>query len=162
MKLIDVSTPKFPNTFTMVDDADFDWLNQWKWCMGNDGYVRRSEQRNGKHIRIFMHREILKPPLGMLGDHRFGNTLDNRRENLRICTYADNSRNRKRASNTKFPRGVSWHRRDKRFRAQIKVNRRYIYLGAFRTEVEAAAAYNAGAIKYHGEFAYLNKLEAKA
>jgi hypothetical protein len=161
--MIDVSTPKYPNTSVKVDDSDFDWLNQWKWYLnGPDGYACRAQQEYGKRHRVYMHLEILKPPQGKLCDHRNGDHLDNRRENLRICTHADNSRNRKRSSNTKFYKGVSWNRHDKRFLAKIKVNRQYIYLGSFVAETDAAAAYNAGAIKYHGEFACLNKLEKTA
>lgn len=152
MKLIDISTRKYPNTFTMVDDADFDHLNQWKWRMGGDGYVRRGHRQDGKQKAVFMHNEILKPPPGMLGDHRFGNRLDNRRENLRICTYAENARNRRPYKGRTLPKGVDWPAREQRFRAQIYVNGLKINLGYFLTASEAEAAYIAAAKKYHGEF----------
>lgn len=155
MKLIDVSTKKHPNTFTMVDDADYEWLNQWKWYLSyTGGYVVRLTYAPGKpRVKIFMHREILKPPPGMMGDHRFGNRLDNRRENLRVCTSAENSRNRRTSNGRALPKGVCWPARDRRFRAKITVDGRDIYLGSFLTVTEAEAAYNAAAVKYHGEFA---------
>ncbi len=160
MKLIDISTPKYPNTFTMVDDEDFEWLSKWKWHLSRpNGYVVRKQKKNGKECAIFMHKEILKPPHGMLGDHRFGDKLDNRRENLRICTHSTNSMNRKQRCTNKLAKGVSWHRLDNLFQARVKVNGKRISLGYFHTEAEASAAYNAGAIQYHGEFARLNKLE---
>lgn len=156
VKLIDISTPKFPDTFTMVDDADYDFLNQWKWCLQcANGYVTRSKRIDGKCHSFRMHVEILKPPKGMICDHRFGNKLDNRRENLRICTYSENNRNRSPHKGRTLPKGVCWHARDRRFMVRIKVNRRDIHLGYFRTESEADAAYKAAAIKYHGEFARL-------
>jgi len=156
MKLIDISTPKHPNTFTMVDDADFDHLNQWKWRMDNGSYVRRNQWMDGKIHTVFMHLEILQPALGMMGDHRFGNRLDHRRENLRICTPAENNRNRKPYVGRSLPKGIHWRPDKRKFRTQITVNYRVISLGHFRTESEATQAYNAAAIKYHGEFARPN------
>lgn len=161
MKLIDISTPKHPNTFTMVDDADFEWLNQWKWRLDHQGYVRRGQWKDGKVLIIYMHVEILKPPPGMKGDHKFGNKLDHRRENLRICTYTENNRNRMSTPGRTLPKGVMWHTRDRRFRAEIKVDRRKIHLGYFPTVSKAEAAYNAAAIKYHGEFARLDVIQPK-
>lgn len=152
MKLIDISTPKHPNTFTMVDDADYDWLNQWKWFMDGCGYARRNQWIDGKQKTIFMHREILNPPPGMMGDHRFGNRLDNRRENLRICTRAENGMNQKPRIGRPLPKGVYWRAKHLRFRAQIRVKTRIIHLGQFHTASEAEAAYIEASKKYHGEF----------
>jgi len=153
MKLIDISTPKFHNTFTMVDDADYEYLNQWKWCMCDKGYAQKKGQRiAGKSKQIYMHLEIMKPSPGMLVDHRFGNKLDNRRENLRICTKAENQRNRKPTSGRTLPKGVDWRTKSRRFAAQISANNRQIHLGYFDTASEAEAAYIEAAKKYHGEF----------
>lgn len=151
MKLLDISSRKHPNTFTMVDDADYEWLNKWRWYKGNRGYVVRTEWEDGKKHTILMHREILQPPAGMKGDHRFGDRLDNRRESLRICTNAENSRNRKPNKGRSLPKGVRWHNR--RFVAGIQVNNKYIHLGCFLTESQAKLAYDNAAMKYHGEFA---------
>lgn len=157
MKLIDISTPKYPDTFTMVDDADFDWLNQWKWAKSHKGYAVRVTNKNGKCCKFIMHREILNPPPGMFVDHRFGDTLDNRRQNLRLCTNAENARNRKQRSGRALPKGVDWLPKRGRFQARIMVDYKSIHIGHFFTESEAEAAYDAAATKYFGEFARTNK-----
>jgi hypothetical protein len=154
VKLIDISTPKFPNTFAMVDDADYEHINQWKWRLDCDGYARAHQSINGKRTSILMHREILKPPHDMLVDHRFGNKLDNRRENLRICTRSENNRNMKPTPGRALPKGVYWHARDRRFQAQIVVNNRNVHLGYFPTASEAEAVRLEASKKYHGEFAF--------
>lgn len=161
MKLIDISTPKYPNTFTMVDDEDYDWLNQWKWCFGSR-YVVRGKFENGRCRTIYMHLEILKPPSGMQGDHRFGDKLDHRRENLRICTNAENNRNKKPTPGRTLPKGVYQVSAKHGFRARIKLNYVLINLGYFATEAEAETAYIEAAKKYHGEFARIKPPMAKA
>src|SRR5687768_11145590 len=86
--------------FATVDDADFDHLNQWKWHFSHYGYARRTtSSRFGRQKFIFMHREIMQAPDGMDVDHINCNKLDNRRQNLRLCTRADNLRNRNKQSN---------------------------------------------------------------
>ena len=74
MKEIDVSTLKHPNEFALVDDDDYEWLNQWKWSLGTHGYACRYEHNilsNGKKrkIHILMHRLVNKTPTGLLTDH---------------------------------------------------------------------------------------------
>ena len=79
----------------IVDARNFDWLNQYKWCVqgaryGNVHYaVRRADGR-----KIFMHREIMQPPPGLFVDHINRNGLDNREANLRNCTRLQNLQNR--------------------------------------------------------------------
>ncbi len=163
MKLIDISTPKFPNMFAMVDDGDFEFLSQWKWYgMPGKGRVRvyrsiRVERgAGGKKRNICTHREIMNPPPGLMVDHIDGDGLNNQRSNLRICTNAENSKNRiqSRTSKRRF-KGVR-NTRGSKFNARIKVDFKEIHLGHFDTEEEAALAYNAAAIKYFGAFAKLN------
>src|SRR5690606_8884630 len=117
------------------------------------GYVARAKGGDAKMYRILMHRDILQTPPGRVSDHINGDKLDNRRENLRICTQAENARNLKPTSGRSMPKGVCWAPDRRRFRARIVVNYHIIQLGSFRTETEADAAYKAAAVEYFGEFA---------
>lgn len=147
----------------LVDDADYDWLSQWKWCVTKQysGYyaVRNSPLINGKRPMISMHRQILGLERGdkRQGDHQNHNTLDNCRDNLRICTNQQNSFNQKVLLNASSPfKGICWHKMAKKWMAQIMINRKFKYLGIYKSEKDAARAYNQAAKKYHGEFACLN------
>jgi hypothetical protein len=93
-------------------------------------------------------------------DHINGNGLDCRRENMRVCTNAENRRNMRKTRGASRFKGVAkcrtnanriWH-------AYIWFNNRKINLGCYPTEEEAARAYNAAALQYHGEFACLNEI----
>lgn len=104
----------------------------------------------GKSVPI--HRWLLRNPSGLFVDHANGNTLDNRRDNLRACTRSENVRNR--AINQRHGVGlkcVSLHRG--RYTARIQVDGKRWSLGTFPTAAEAHAAYVAASRKHHGEFA---------
>jgi len=143
----------------LVDDADFEWLIQWNWCAKlehGDFYVVRNGPRP-MHGRIAMHREITNAQKGMVVDHINGNTLDNQRFNLRVCTQGENTRNRAMSkNNTTGFKGVIWVRERNKYAAQITVNRKCKRIGYFNDPVEAAKAYDDAAKKYHGEFANIN------
>lgn len=104
-----------------------------------------------------LHRIILNVPEGFVVDHINHNGLDNRRENVRICTMADNACNRRKAKNSssKFL-GVYWNRHRNRWMASGTKNKKTYSLGAFNTEVEAAGAYDEWACRVHGDFANTN------
>ena len=158
MKQIKLTREKY----ALVDDEDYEWLNQWKWYAnkgGNTYYaVRNMRCKNGKRTIVTMHREILKPKKELVCDHINGNGLDNRRENLRICTQAENLYNRQPQKNTLSGfKGVHWHNRDKLWQARITCNHKRINLGFFKRQVDAARAYNKAALLYHGTFARLNE-----
>lgn len=147
----------------LVDDEDFEELSAFKWRPQPS--KRKSEQyravRSGKGGRgvILMHRQIMRAPDGVLVDHANGNPLDNRHANLRFCTFAQNAQNRRRVvpgSSSRF-KGVTWHKQRGRWQAAIKVDKRFIFLGLFTDEQEAADAYDRAAVKHHGEFACTNK-----
>jgi hypothetical protein len=142
----------------LVDDEDFEWLNQWKWCF--DGrYAARRLENYGKKIR--MHTVILQPTDGMLSDHKNRNELDNQRNNLRVCTKAQNQHNRGKQSNNRSGyKGVDYvaskQKRNKRWYAHIGYNGRNICVGYFLTPKEAAKAYDTKAIELYGKFADTN------
>ena len=94
MKKVDISTGKYPNIFTLVDDEDFEYLNQWKWYF--DVYVKRKEWLPDKKIYrdLYMHRVINNTPSGLETDHINRNKLDNRKSNLQTCTRSVNQRNK--------------------------------------------------------------------
>src|SRR3990167_783457 len=90
MKLIPLTQGKV----AMIDDCDYMWLSEFKWCYDN-GYARR--RASGRFI--YMHREITKTPDGYDTDHRDGDKSNNQRANLRICTRAENKRNSSKNTN---------------------------------------------------------------
>lgn len=145
--------------FTIVDDEQYDRFAKYEWWVSKLGYVCRGGcGADGKWTYVFMHRCLLWAPPGMETDHRNGNKLDNRRENLRPCTHAQNMQNRgktNRPATSKF-KGVKWDKNTQKWQAKIKADGRAHDLGRFDDEVEAALAYNEAAKQYHGEFAYLN------
>ena len=160
MKRLDISTPKYPNTFTLVDDESFEELSKHKWCVqkgGNTFYAVRNMPRdkNGKRKRVQMHRQIMNCPDNLQTDHINHNGLDNRKMNLRVCTHSENHGNSlPRKGCTSKHKGVSRH--GGKWQSRIKHNSKEIYLGFFATEIEAAEAYDAKAKELFGEFAYLN------
>ena len=139
--------------YALVDAADYEWLSRHKWHCNGSGYAARREK--GK--LILMHREIMPPPRGLVVDHVNRNKLDNCRSNLRVCTHAENLRNRpqKRGSSSRF-RGVGRRKDRKRCYARLVFEGKQIWLGCFDDEVEAARAYDRMAVELGIVFARLN------
>lgn len=103
-----------------------------------------------------MHRLIMNTPEGMLVDHINHDCLDNRKSNLRICTHAENARNKRPVIGTSKYKGVYWDKTNKKWEAHIRKGKDVKYLGQFKCEKKAALAYNEKAKELFGEFAYLN------
>ena len=148
----------------IVDDDMYDYLNKWKWCAhkkNNNFYASRSDYSiKGKGSSISMHRQIMNVTKGYVVDHINQYTLDNRKINLRICTHTQNLHNRpKNINNTSGHKGVCWCNKYEKWRAKIWLNSKCYHVGYYFNIKDAARAYNAAALKYHGEFAHLNKID---
>jgi hypothetical protein len=141
--------------FTIVDAADYEWLSQYQWTCrgGTNPYAARI--KGGKII--WMHREIMQTPPGLVCDHIDTVSLNNRRCNLRNCTRRQNSQNvPKPAHGTSCYKGVSWDKRSHKWRAKIKWHGKAYELGLFDSEIDAALAYDRKARELFGPFARLN------
>lgn len=145
--------------FAIVDDEDFDKVNQYRWHLGNNGYIK-TFVGGRKHAKcILLHRLIMDPADDLEVDHRDGDKLNNCRANLRISTRNQNARNLRRHKqfSSRF-KGVSWNNDRQSWDAGITVNSCGVYLGQFYSEIQAAQAYNEAALKYFGEYASLNEI----
>lgn len=152
---------------TLVDDEDFEMLSKYKWCVTNrNGKLyavrgRRKAELPGTKL-ISMHRQLTGVLEGMDVDHINGDGLDNRRENLRACSHADNQKSHKKHNSwggrptASVFKGVHWHNKNSKWCAKVSNK----YIGSFRSEVEAAKAYDAKARELFGEFAKTNFQEA--
>lgn len=153
MKLIPLTQGKFAK----VDDADFDWLNQWKWFAKKNTHLKnfrtfyacRSDYSTGKVKRLYMHK-ILVPRFAIVA-HRDDDGLNNQRANLRGGTNQQNSAARR---SLKFYRGVE--RFGCKWRAKIRHARKDFHLGMFATAKLAALAYDGAARLLNGDWARLN------
>lgn len=155
----DFRTIPLPNgRHTIVDAADYDWASGFCWFYHHKNtYARRAGGVSGRWI--YLHREIMAPPSGLVVDHINRNKLDNRRCNLRVCTQAENTRN------ADYKRGASGLRgacryKGGRWQAKVRVGGKQISLGIFDTALEAALAYDTAARAHYGAFAVPNFPEA--
>lgn len=149
--------PLTKGKIAIVDAIDYEWLNQWNWCYNGKRHAIRGERRGGRYKAISMHREIMKPPPGFVVDHINGDGLDNRRQNLRICTTKQNNQNQsKHRDNTSGYRGVYFVKASKKWQASIRIDGKNYHQGLFEDPKEAALAYNKAAVEAWGEFAKLN------
>ena len=143
---------------TIIDAEDYDRVKDYGWRKDRNSYVFSPFTKNGKNGSRNLPRIIMHPSDDLHVDHIDNNPLNNCKQNLRLCTHAQNMMNRKITGrgSSKY-KGVS--KQGYRWVARIKANCKLYYLGIFKSEDEAAKAYNKGAVKYHGEFANLNEIK---
>jgi hypothetical protein len=147
--------------FAIVDDADYGGLSQYNWFFNKIGYAVKNEPREKRYKncrKTYMHRLILNTEKGIETDHINGNTLDNRRCNLRLATKSQNAMNVKSKGGTSKYKGVHFSTRKNKWIAQIVSDCKHHYIGEYFLEIEAAIAYNNMSQKLHGKFAKLNEI----
>jgi hypothetical protein len=152
----------------LIDDDDYEKVNCLKWralCSKNKHtpdkwYATCNIKTN---IIIYLHRFILNVHDSRTHiDHKDGNGLNCQKGNIRSCTQSQNNKNiTPRTGGTSKYKGVWYFKKNRKFTAKICINRKQTYLGSFLKESDAAKAYNDAAIKYYGEFAYLNTITNK-
>lgn len=143
---------------TIIDAEDHAKVKNHKWALQSNGYV--TAKNKGKSIYLSALVLGVNATIRSVVDHMDGDTLNNRKGNLRHCTTQQNFFNQCiRSNNTSGFKGVFWDKRLKKWRARIKINYVGKHLGCFPTKEEAAVAYNQAAIENYGEFARLNIMD---
>lgn len=153
MKTISVHGSSEP---AIVDDEDYDFVAKFKWYLDGKGYPS-SHGMIGKGVFPFRMHKILIASKGLIIDHKNGNKLDNRLDNLRRTDNKGNQRNTKKRKDSRWPfKGIRISPDKRRFSARICFNGKEIHLGYFDSAEDAATAYDRAAIKHFGEFARTN------
>lgn len=143
--------------FTIIDECDVEKVSSYKWHVTNCSYAATNIYRNGRSVKIILHRLLLSAPDDLHVDHINGDRLDNRRCNIRLATRSQNASNSKRPKTNKSGfKGVYWDKTGSKWRAQIKVNGKKIHLGMFNTPESASEAYIKAAENYFGDFARIS------
>jgi hypothetical protein len=159
---VEVFLPLSRGLVAVIDFDDFERVGRVKWYAQTTNcgavYAARNRPSGSKPRLMLLHREVMHCPQNRQVDHVNGDTLDNRKSNLRKATDSQNKtgfRRSKTGTSSKF-RGVCWYKRDALWQARLSKERTIIFLGRFLNEEDAARAYDAAAIKHFGEFACLN------
>ncbi len=145
--------------WVLVDEADFDWLNKYRWHWAKPPKAVLSEYALSwvEGRMVSMHRLIIAPGADFQVDHKNHNGLDNRRKNLRVATKSQNEGNTsKRCTNTSGFKGVFWDKTRKKWLAQLHTKEGFVHLGRYLDKEDAARAYDKAAKLHFGEFAFLN------
>lgn len=148
---------KYPGHVAFIDDEDYELISNYRWCIARDRRIFYAVTTTHPHIK--MHRLILALNKNIQADHKNGNGLDNRRENLRIADASQNqanSRKRKIEISRSHFKGIYWQKHSKLWNARVALHKKTYSLGYFKSEEEAALAYDKGAREKFGEFARPN------
>jgi hypothetical protein len=138
-----------------IDNEDYYLVKDRVWHITKAGYAANTlKKRERTSARVLlMHRLIMQAPANMEVDHVNGNPLDNRKENMRLCTHHQNMMNKATYKNNKSGyKGVSWHKPSSKWVARIKSGEKYLHLGLFHDVKDAYNAYLIAAKHVHQGF----------
>jgi hypothetical protein len=142
---------------TVIDDEDYEKVRQFRWYAARASKNTFRAISDGPGKSTLLHRFILDAPRNMEVDHIDGNSLNNMRNNLRLCTHQQNlSGQHTQSYKSSMYKGVTWRKDRNKWQASIKYNGKRISLGVHITQEDAAKAYDNMALKLFGEFARPN------
>ena len=153
-----IEIPLTQGQVALIDDENYKLVSQYKWHAHwnkdtKSYYAATNVKKEGGRTLLLMHRLIMNAQKGEQVDHINHDTIDNRKENLRLCTNSQNQHNKgKRIDNTSGLKGVSRYKPSGKWQARIQLNGKQIHLGRFLTPEEAYEAYCKAALELHGEF----------
>lgn len=153
--------PLTKGLFAIVDSADLPSVSRKKWHTDKNNYAVSSIwfHRTKIQKKIKLHRFITSAPANLEVDHKSGNTLDNRRSNLRLCSRSENARNidfKPANKNALGIKGVFFRKDRGKYRSVIWLNGKPKYCGTFNNPEDAARARLEMLVEIHGEFANFN------
>ena len=145
--------PSSPNTLVLIDDEDFDRVNEYSWHINKYVEAVIYNKMKKKYFNTLLHRFIMNAQKDQRIDHIDRNPFNNQKSNLRPCTNQQNLWNTALPKhNTSGYKGVSWCKRDKRWYSAIILKGKHIHLGCFTDKYNAFLAYEAKAKELRGEF----------
>ena len=168
MKTVPLIGKRAAGRVALIDDKDWPLVTGHAWRVLE--YERNGKKKgpyaltdtgsgDGRLVTMYMHKLITGYPMT---DHIDHDGLNNQRFNLRPATHAQNLHNQRLRNGTSSRyKGVCWHGRCHKWQAGLTIDSRYIYLGLYAREEEAALAYNTAALEAFGAYAYLNPVDGR-
>jgi HNH endonuclease len=156
------TVPLTQGKVALVDDADYEEISRYKWFaakLKGIWYAHRTETRpDNRSVTVRMHRYLMNALPGQKIDHKDRNGLNNQRDNLRLCSYAQNAANRSKCKTrgSSVYKGVSWQKGLDKWRVRIGPKIGKISVGCYNDELTAARAYDESARLLFGPFACVN------
>lgn len=141
----------------LFDLEDFEKIREYCWLRDNNGYITA---KTNSETMVYLHRLVMNAQENDIVDHRKHNILDNRKQYLRIGTQSQNMMNvRKRKDNTSGAKGIWYRNKINKWQAEIVVNGKKIYLGAFENKENAIFARKQAEDEYCGEWSFDNSMK---
>lgn len=154
--------PLTQERFALIDESDAAAVLRFAWCFHHTGYAYRGEYIGGKMKSVSLHRFLMDFPEKQEVDHVNGDRLDNRRSNLRLVNFQQQTRNKMTRPTRNAPyKGVFWMKKNRKWQAQICCDGKLRYLGLHLSAEDAARVYNAAATEMFGQHARLNIIPEK-
>lgn len=139
------------------DLEDYDLIKNYCWYIDNNGYVSTNDFNNN-YKTIKLHKLLF--PNSKVIDHINHRKFDNRKHNLRECTYSNNNMNRGlHSNNTSGVTGVSWNKNIEKWCATIRINGKQKHLGSFKNFEDAVKIRKEAEEKYYREYSYSNSIK---